>query len=50
MFASEASIVYEKNCISLQKFAFSAFFYKLQKMNMEFKATFLQFLTIYLIN
>ena len=30
MFASEASIVYKKNCISLQKFAFSAFFRKLQ--------------------
>ena len=26
MFASEASIVYNKNCILLQKIAFSAFF------------------------
>ena len=30
MFASEASIVYKKVCISLQKIAFSAFFWKLQ--------------------
>ena len=26
MLANEVSIVYEKNCISLQKIAFSAFF------------------------
>ena len=36
MFASEASIVYKKVCISLQKIAFSAFFGKLQEMNMDF--------------
>ena len=35
-FTSEASIVYKKVCISFQKIAFSAFFGKLQEMNMDF--------------
>ena len=33
MFASEASIVYKKNCISLQKIAFYACFPELQIEN-----------------
>ena len=37
MFVNEASTVYKKICISLQKIAFLGFFYKLQNENGFFK-------------
>ena len=47
MFASETSIVYKKSLYFAPKNCFLSLFGEMLEMNMEFKATYLQFPTIY---